>query len=257
MAFTKVSSLTTLYRFFLEVKRDIEAYDKTAEVRALDFVTKNMTTTRDPRSSGTHQYMGETADGVTVRGAVDINVYDRRTGKPHRREWYLLNRFAKPKAIEYGLAYTFPYSPTVWLSSHSGDSLHLHADVGTLGTDYGNSYEPFRSGRGGYYRQAHAGRPKRLPPPPGGTKPTTTTGPTRYPLPAGVDFARDDGTWRTRSGVNAADRQHIKRIQAVVGVTQDGRYGPNTAAAVRRWQTSKKLRADDRVGPTTWKAMGL
>ena len=59
----------------------------------------------------------------------------------------------------------------------------------------------------------------------------------------------------TRTGV--ADRAQIKRIQAKVGATADGRIGPRTAAAIAQWQRKNKLTADSKVGPATWAAMSL
>ena len=46
-----------------------------------------------------------------------------------------------------------------------------------------------------------------------------------------------------------------KLVQARVGTTADGIFGPNTKAAVQRFQRSKGLSADGIVGRQTWKAL--
>jgi hypothetical protein len=47
----------------------------------------------------------------------------------------------------------------------------------------------------------------------------------------------------------------IKAIQKVVGVLQDGYFGPVTKAAVKVWQGKNGLLKDGIVGPITWKKM--
>jgi len=49
--------------------------------------------------------------------------------------------------------------------------------------------------------------------------------------------------------------QAVKEIQRAVGLADDGKYGPQTEARVRAWQTEQKLTADGIVGPVTWKAL--
>ena len=47
----------------------------------------------------------------------------------------------------------------------------------------------------------------------------------------------------------------VKVVQAKVGVTPDGTFGPNTEAAVRAFQRNKGLTPDGIVGPKTWLAI--
>lgn len=86
-----------------------------------------------------------------------------------------------------------------------------------------------------------------------------TSGPTEprgpFPLAAGHWYGVDDGSARSHSGKRAADRFAIGLIQNKVKVTNDGRFGPATARAVRDWQKTHGLVADALVGKTTWAAM--
>lgn len=86
-----------------------------------------------------------------------------------------------------------------------------------------------------------------------------TSGPTEprgpFPLAAGHWYGVDDGTARSHSGKRAADRFAIGLIQNKVKVSNDGRFGPATARAVRDWQKTHGLVADALVGKTTWAAM--
>lgn len=49
----------------------------------------------------------------------------------------------------------------------------------------------------------------------------------------------------------------VVRVQALVGATRDGVYGPKTALAVQGWQKIHGLTIDGIVGPVTRKRMGL
>ena len=50
----------------------------------------------------------------------------------------------------------------------------------------------------------------------------------------------------------------VKRVQAKVGATQDGDFGPKTEALVKEWQKRNKLTVDGIIGPKTWgKMFGL
>jgi N-acetylmuramoyl-L-alanine amidase CwlA len=49
----------------------------------------------------------------------------------------------------------------------------------------------------------------------------------------------------------------VRRIQAIVGTTVDGVWGPKTTAAVKAWQKAHQLTADGIVGPLTLAKMGI
>ena len=46
--------------------------------------------------------------------------------------------------------------------------------------------------------------------------------------------------------------EDVKKWQGIIGVTQDGAFGPATEAATKKWQSERKLVADGVVGPATW-----
>lgn len=49
----------------------------------------------------------------------------------------------------------------------------------------------------------------------------------------------------------------VRTWQAMIGITADGVFGPDTAKATRAWQTAHGLVADGVVGPATWTAAAL
>lgn len=53
------------------------------------------------------------------------------------------------------------------------------------------------------------------------------------------------------------EREIIKDIQRVLGITVDGGFGPQTKAAVKAWQSGHGLVSDGIVGPKTMEMMGI
>lgn len=49
----------------------------------------------------------------------------------------------------------------------------------------------------------------------------------------------------------------VRRLQAKLGVPEDGEFGPETESALKAWQKSKGISADGIAGPDTFMAMGL
>ena len=76
-----------------------------------------------------------------------------------------------------------------------------------------------------------------------------------FPLPKGHFYGVDDKTLWSHSGVRGRDNVAVQQIQAEVGVTIDGRFGPATERAVKAWQAAHGLTADGKVGAATWAAL--
>ena len=86
----------------------------------------------------------------------------------------------------------------------------------------------------------------------------------RHSLP--VDGIAGPATWRmlrrtgrdgSGGGRSARKTSAVKTLQARLGVSADGVFGPGTSRAVRDFQRSRGLTPDGVVGPATWSALGL
>lgn len=51
---------------------------------------------------------------------------------------------------------------------------------------------------------------------------------------------------------NGSSGDDVKKLQAKLGITTDGQFGPGTEAKVKEWQAANGLTADGVVGDTTW-----
>jgi len=54
---------------------------------------------------------------------------------------------------------------------------------------------------------------------------------------------------------NGSKGEDVKKLQAKLGATADGSFGPGTEAKVKAWQSANGLVADGVVGDTTWTKM--
>lgn len=52
-----------------------------------------------------------------------------------------------------------------------------------------------------------------------------------------------------------SNNENVKAVQAKLGLTADGVFGPGTAEAVKKWQAANGLMADGVVGDGTWSKM--
>jgi N-acetyl-anhydromuramyl-L-alanine amidase AmpD len=73
--------------------------------------------------------------------------------------------------------------------------------------------------------------------------------PSTFPVPA-ADPARA----MLRKGDQG---NSVRELQRLLGITQDGAFGPATETAVKAFQDAHGLAADGRVGPKTWAALGV
>jgi peptidoglycan hydrolase-like protein with peptidoglycan-binding domain len=70
----------------------------------------------------------------------------------------------------------------------------------------------------------------------------------------GTDVSADDPA---RPVGRLSHGETVRRLQEALHVSADGEFGPETEAAIRRFQSEHGLEVDGVVGPATWDALGL
>jgi peptidoglycan hydrolase-like protein with peptidoglycan-binding domain len=75
--------------------------------------------------------------------------------------------------------------------------------------------------------------------------------PPRPPIPA-VEPPRPDGKPARPTLRRGDSGDHVKELQNLLKLGDDGKFGPKTEAAVRQFQRERKVVADGIVGPKTW-----
>jgi hypothetical protein len=106
------------------------------------------------------------------------------------------------------------------------------------------------------FDRAHPAGGKAPAAPPAPSKPAS--GATPFPMAGDHYYGPFSGPAESISGLGKYDgpfRPGLIRAQRKLGVNADGYYGPNTAAAVKRFQAAHHLTADGLIGPNTWKAL--
>lgn len=198
-----------------------------------------------------------------------IGYCDNKTAMKHNRESYRLDRLSSEgrqwlaeRLAEIGKALNIPATtPVRWITypDSAGPNNGVRMSYATLNSArgwVGHQHIPDNDhgdpGPIGVDLVARM-RNKAVKAPPAPAKPTSTA----FPLPTGHWYGVNDKTVNSHSGVVLSDRGNIKRVQKKLGLTDDGVFGPKTEQAVKKFQTTKKLVSDGKVGPATWSALNL
>jgi peptidoglycan hydrolase-like protein with peptidoglycan-binding domain len=72
------------------------------------------------------------------------------------------------------------------------------------------------------------------------------------PLIPAVEAERGDGKAARRTLRRGDEGDAVKALQQLLQLAVDGKFGPNTEAAVRQFQRDQNMVPDGIVGPRTW-----
>jgi peptidoglycan hydrolase-like protein with peptidoglycan-binding domain len=98
-------------------------------------------------------------------------------------------------------------------------------------------------------------RPTPTPTPTPAPTPRPTPTPTPSPTPTASGTTNPLAPYMRLVLTNGSRGAAVTVVQHLIGVTADGRYGPITAAAVRRFQSAHAIPTTGNVGPLTWAAL--
>ena len=164
--------------------------------------------------------------------------------------------YAEPLLIEELHDYYLMPHGRGWRCDRAAWKIYDKPSIGTPGGDWWHiEIAPTYADDPGYYdrvfREIADGtiKPGAVAPAPA---PTPKPAPAPAPAPGVLKFEYPDKALKVGSAGEA-----VKLVQAVVGVTPDGKFGPATKAAVVKWQTSNPTAgpADGIVGKQTWSVM--
>lgn len=202
--------------------------DHTADGWIGDAVHARRTSDHNPDAHGVVHAIDVDVNGVPMGKIVSYIAGRCRAGAENRLQYIIFRRVIWSRSWGWtARAYT-------GLDPHTG---HAH---------FSSRYDQ-DAGRGepwGLAAHFGAGAPAAVPPP--------------APRPAGPHPAGSRELHLTTPALSGADVGYVQRW---IGSRQcgppDGSYGPNTSAGVRWYQRMRGLSVDGRVGPQTWRNMGV
>lgn len=79
--------------------------------------------------------------------------------------------------------------------------------------------------------------------------------PTSFPIEMPEDVSGHIPLLLMRGSGGIKVAHEVRTLQKLLGITQDGQFGPDTEESVKAFQTAHRLTPDGKVGPKTWAAL--